>query len=224
MLSNLFKKIKKEVEEFDEGIDLGNKGLPFQTNSDMKVFFDMYRLHFGALNQSQVDGLNYLVPKLLAEKELSLHQIAYILATVKHECADRWQPVTEFISDTTAERNYGYHTALGRRLGNIRPGQGALYKGRGYVQITGRRNYQVMSDMLKVDLVAAPEKTLEHDISYKILVRGMMDGSFTGKSLPDYVNHSSKDYRQARRVVNGMDKSMLIAGYANKFEKILMAL
>lgn len=224
MLSKLFSKLKKEEEQFDEDVELGQAKLPIKTNSDMKVFFDMYRISFGKLNQSQVDGLNYLVPKLLADESLSMHHIAYILATVKHECADRWQPITEFASDKWCEANYGYHTAKGRRLGNIRPGQGALYKGRGYVQITGRRNYEVMSQLLSQDLVGSPEKALKHDISYKILVIGMMDGLFTGRALPRYVNHSKVDYRQARRVVNGMDRSRLIAGYAKKFERILMAL
>lgn len=42
-------------------------------------------------------------------------------------------------------------------LGNIYPGDGVKYKGRGLLQITGRANYQEMSMLLDIDLIARPE-------------------------------------------------------------------
>ena len=55
----------------------------------------------------------------------------------------------------------------------------------------------------------------------KILVRGCSEGWFTGKKLDDYL---PGDYRGARRVVNGLDKADLIAGYAREFEAALALL
>lgn len=42
-------------------------------------------------------------------------------------------------------------------LGNNEPGDGKRYKGRGWLQITGKTNYDRCSKALKLDLVATPE-------------------------------------------------------------------
>ncbi|MEA2155463.1 MAG: hypothetical protein QOE11_1603 [Solirubrobacteraceae bacterium] len=43
------------------------------------------------------------------------------------------------------------------RLGNIHPGDGKRYKGRGRIMITGRANYEVIAKGLKLDCVERPE-------------------------------------------------------------------
>ncbi len=40
-----------------------------------------------------------------------------------------------------------------------------MFKGRGYVQITGRSNYAAHGHDLGVDLVAHPEKVLDREIA-----------------------------------------------------------
>ncbi len=42
-------------------------------------------------------------------------------------------------------------------LGNTQPGDGKRFKGRGFIQITGRANYTKVSEAMKTDFVANPE-------------------------------------------------------------------
>lgn len=135
-------------------------------------------------------------------------QIAYILATAQHESRlGQW--MVEFASGQAYE---------GRRdLGNTQPGDGVRYKGRGFVQITGRRNYTDWSQRLGIDLVNNPHKATDFAIAAKILVLGMRDGTFTSRRLSQYVSGSMRDFYNARRVINGLDQATHIAGLAQNF-------
>jgi hypothetical protein len=72
-----------------------------------------------------------------------------------------------------------------------------------------------------LDLVNNPALALQPGTAYKIMSLGMTRGLFTGKKLPDYLNDEKADYVDARRIINGLDRAELIAGYSEKFEKIL---
>lgn len=155
-------------------------------------------------------------PAILAECQkqgvTNKAQIAYILATTVHE-SGAGAHMEEFASGAAYQ---------GRRdLGNTQPGDGVRFKGRGYVQITGRNNYPNWSKKLGVDLVGNPELAERPEIAAKILVGGMKEGSFTGKKLDDYINGSKTDFAGARRIVNGTDKA---ATFANTAQKILAAM
>ena len=164
-----------------------------------------------SLSQPQVDRLEAILTRLDA-KRCELPQAAYILGTAYHE-SDRFHTMEEYASGAAYE---GRAT-----LGNTRPGDGKRFKGRGFVQITGRRNYTDWARRLGVDLVGNPALAARLDHATTILIDGMMLGTFTGKKLPDYVGGTEKDYVGARRVVNGTDRSAMIAGYAKAFETAL---
>jgi predicted chitinase len=120
-------------------------------------------------------------------------------------------------------RKYDLGTKLGTALGNTQPGDGFRFRGRGYVQITGRANYARLGKMIGRgdDLVRTPDLATNHEIAYRIMSVGMRAGAFTGKKLSDYISASKCDYTNARRIINGVDRADLIAGYAAKFERIL---
>jgi predicted chitinase len=133
-------------------------------------------------------------------------QLAYILATATHE-SGAGAHMREFASGRAYE---------GRRdLGNTQAGDGVRYKGRGYVQITGRRNYADWSKRLGVDLLSNPELASNPQVAARILVEGMKKGTFTGKGLDSYINGSGTDFRNARRIVNGTDKASSIGNIAS---------
>lgn len=134
-------------------------------------------------------------------------QLAYILATTVHE-SGAGAYMEEFASGSAYE---------GRRdLGNTQSGDGVRYKGRGYVQITGRNNYRDWSKRLGVDLVGNPKLAESPEVAAKILVGGMKMGTFTGKKLDDYINGSKTDFVGARRIVNGTNKADTFAATARK--------
>ena len=57
------------------------------------------------------------------------------------------------------------------------------YKGRGYVQITGRTNYEKFSLILQDDFITNPTFVLLPEIAYKIMIYGFVNGS----SQPTYL-------------------------------------
>ncbi len=192
---------------------------------DHTAFFVGYRAAWGRLTQSQVSGFELLGRNMEADPTLAnLQWAAYMLATVKHECANTWQPVVERGPRSYFDQ-YETGTAKGRRLGNTEPGDGWRFRGRGYVQITGRGNYARMTRELGLreneDLEKDPEQALRPAIAYRIMAVGMTKGLFTGKKLSDFISQIGCDYKNARKIINGLDQAALIAQYAETFEGIL---
>lgn len=182
----------------------------------MKAFFDVVRAKFGPLHENQVRGLELLAR---AAQTLPLRHRAYILATAWHETGpenhpEHMTPRREVWGPTKAQLGYE-----GRAdLGNSVKGDGKRFAGRGYVQITGRRNYAKASQVVNFDLVGNPDIALDPEVAADIIIDGMSKGWFTGVALSKCAT-----YQSMRKVVNGTDKAELIAGYAYAFEEALAA-
>lgn len=188
-----------------------------------KTFFGAYRAAWGPLRQPQVAGLEDLLGRLEEDAEVAdIRHAAYMLATVKHECADTWAPIIERGAPAYFDK-YEPGTRLGLQLGNREKGDGVRYKGRGYVQITGLSNHARLGELLGIGdaLVKSPLLALDPGIAYRIMSVGMRRGAFTGRKLSHYINAQGCDYINARRVINSLDCAEKIAGYANVFEVLL---
>ena len=131
-------------------------------------------------------------------------QKAYIIATVEHETAKTFQPVRElFWKSEDFRKRLPYYP----------------YYGRGYVQLTHRRNYQEYSDILNIDMVKNPDIALQHDIAVFVLVHGFYTGIFTGYKLQKFINPNLCNYFDARKCINGLDKASYIARLAEEYEE-----
>lgn len=60
-----------------------------------------------------------------------------------------------------------YNPIKAKELGNTKPGDGARYKGRGFLQITGRYNYRIAGKALGLPLEEHPELLTRPDIAAK---------------------------------------------------------
>jgi putative chitinase len=193
---------------------------------DDKFFFDTVRvrLFHGTLSQEQVDGMNVILAEWQSRKLKDLRWLAYPLATTYHETMFTMQPINEMGGPSYFTKLYdieGDFPARARQMGNIHPGDGIKYHGRGFVQLTWANNYRVLGDILKIPLLDQPELALNPVNAARILFEGMLRGLFTGHALPSYFNDEYNYPIDARQVVNGIDHATEIAVYHNVFMKAL---
>lgn len=179
----------------------------------------------GKLSPKQVDGIEAI---LTATKGIPVSWRAYVLATAHHETGGGMQPVKETVFPWHKDRNPSDATVMARlerafKAGKLKGVKTPYWRdgwfGRGYVQLTHKRNYQAASALVGIDLVADPTKALDPLIAAKVLVEGMKAGTFTGKKLSDYL---PGDFVNARRIVNGSDEAAKIADLARQYEAALM--
>jgi putative chitinase len=192
-----------------------------------KKFFDGYRARFGSLTQEIVDALEFLLSQIEKDQrfgstDTDRRQIAYCLATFKWETAHSLRPIDEFGSAAYFNKRYGPQTNVGKVLGNTKDGDGALFHGRGYVQLTGRRNYTKAKTLTGTDLVTDPDLAKDPAVAYQIAIQGMKDGWFTGKKLDQFVKGGTADFENARTIINGHDKASIIADIARRFSELLL--
>jgi putative chitinase len=193
---------------------------------DRAAFFSAVRssLFGGRLGEGQVKGLDALLDA--APAEMPLEHLAYCLATAFHETALTMQPIKEFGGTAYYKHMYdieGDRPAKARELGNLTPGDGVKFAGRGYVQLTGRSNYARASKEVGFDLIASPDLAMQPGIAAVIMYSGMKAGWFTGKKLSDYFKAGLSDPYNARRIINGLDKAGDIAEHHRKFLAALKA-
>lgn len=153
---------------------------------------------------------------------------AYTMATAYHETAGTMQPIKEYGGEAYFRKMYdieGDRPAKARELGNLSPGDGVKYCGRGYVQLTGKANYAKAQAIVGQPLVEQPDLAMRADVAALIMADGMKAGWFTGKSLRTYIPAAPtrEHFANARRVINGTDKADQIAGYAMTFLAALQA-
>jgi putative chitinase len=190
---------------------------------DRDIYFDAVRdsMFSGAMTQEQVDGQNVILAlwdwQATGTPMKDRRWLAYMLATVYHECAKRMWPIEE------------YGQGQGKEYGEPDSETGQTYYGRGFVQLTWRENYANASKALSLtgdrDLEWHAERALDCLIAARVLFRGMAEGWFRNAKLGDYFNSGTDDPVGARNIINAdvSKNGELIAGYHDCFLEAIEA-
>ena len=121
------------------------------------------------------------------------------LATIRAE-SEGFLPITEFQSQFNTDPGQApFNRYEGQaRLGNTQVGDGAKFCGRGFVQLTGRDNYQRHGDGIGVDLITSPALANAPEVASALLAHFLR-----ACAAPMRAALAKKDYRAARKLVNG---------------------
>lgn len=194
----------------------------------MKLFFDSVRISLfsGKMSQGIVDTLNAILDSCHKYNVTSPEQVAYVLATAKHEAYHpEYNPDWHAVREGYAMTNAGAIKAVtalfnAKKISKnyaLPQSNGLSYYGRGLVQITHPGNYQAVGKRLGIDLYGNPDLALDTNVAADILVVGMKEGIFTGVKLSTYFTAAKSDSLNARRIINGIDQQVRIAGMYDKF-------
>lgn len=136
----------------------------------------------------------------LKEKELvDKPMVLMALATIRAE-TESFEPISEFKSKfNTSPGGKPFDLYDNRKdLGNQGQGDGAKFCGRGYIQLTGRANYQKYGQALGKDLINNPALANDPTIAGQLLATFLKDKERQIKQAL-----LENDLQTARRLVNG---------------------
>jgi predicted chitinase len=143
----------------------------------------------------------YLPSVLKALSEAGLDDrdmVLMALGTIRAETAG-FEPIDEGVSrfNTTAGGPHPFDL-YDHKLGNQGPPDGERYKGRGFVQLTGRANYRAYGERLRLPLEEAPDTANAPITAARVLAAFIADKRTAAKYAI-----FGRDLKYARKLVNG---------------------
>lgn len=137
---------------------------------------------------ANVDKYLPFLNKFMNEYEINNQiRIQMFLAQIGHESGE-----LRYVEELASGQAYE-----GRKdLGNLHPGDGVMFKGRGLIQLTGRNNYSIMSKSFNVDFISNPNLLSEPEWAVRSAcwfwsTKGLNSIADTG------------DFRRVTRIING---------------------
>jgi hypothetical protein len=121
---------------------------------------------------------------------VDLDAVIAVLATIATEVRS-FEPIEEW-GGPAQWRKYDNR----KDLGNVHPGDGVRFHGRGFIQLTGRVNYRAYGRELGIPLEEHPERALDPAVAARILAVYFRD-----REIPALAR--AHDWRAVRRKVNG---------------------
>lgn len=149
--------------------------------------------------------LQQIVPGLSAQKAAEV--APHLNRAMKEGSIDTPQKKAAFIAQVAHESGgfkYNEEIASGRQyegrrdLGNTQPGDGERFKGRGYIQLTGRANYTAAGKALGLDLVNNPQLAARPENAARIAA-----WYWSSRGLNKHADGSQAGFDQITRKING---------------------
>jgi putative chitinase len=121
--------------------------------------------------ESALDSTEKYLVGVASQAGIKGTELAQFLAQLKHESWD-FTKMEEKGGSNYYKKMYDPQFApkTAKILGNKKPGDGAKYYGRGYIQLTGYGNYEAASKALGIDLVNEPQLAADPATAAKIAV------------------------------------------------------
>lgn len=166
----------------------------------VKLDLASVRALFPATKPANIDRyLPYVASALGAAGLTDRPMICAALGTIRAE-SEGFLPISEFPSQFNTLPGQAPFSAYegADRLKNKQPGDGARFKGRGFVQLTGRYNYEKYSKVLGIDLVGNADLANAPEVASVLLARFLADCADKMR-----VALAKDDYLGARKLVNG---------------------
>jgi predicted chitinase len=102
------------------------------------------------------------------------------------------------------ELMYGKDTRVGQSMGNKEEGDGYKYRGRGFIQLTGKNNYAAYGKQIGVDLVGNPDLANDPVIAAQIAARFIMTGL---KNKINFTDQKSANMAVTKTIGGNLDLS-----------------
>ena len=141
-----------------------------------------------------------LVEGCLADMALISENVCIAsIATIAVETAWKFKPIDEYGGPEYWHKMYdieGERPEVARRLGNLTPGDGVKFHGRGLIQTTGKINYERGKVMVGVDIVTDPDKAKEPHTAAALFAAFFYDHHEAAAA-------AAGDWPRVRKIVNG---------------------
>lgn len=142
-------------------------------------------------------NLPYVSAALAAFGLTDAGMISVALGTIRAE-TEGFVPIAELPSHFNTLPGQFAFSAYEYKLGNKNPGDGARYRGRGFVQLTGRENYEKFGKVLDIPLADNPDCACAPEVA-ACLLAAYLDAN--RDKLTKALDRN--DLKAARKVVNG---------------------
>jgi putative chitinase len=194
-----------------------------------RIFFDRVRAGIlgPTLDAGEVAGCEAIIAAFAGSP---IADVAYALGTAFLETGGTMQPIMERGGPKYFHRMYdiqGDRPKKARELGNLSPGDGVKYPGRGYPQTTGKRNYALAEKVFGIPFVSNPDLMMVSENAAKVMAHFMKGGLFTGKKLADFLPRTGPanlaQFKKSRPIINGTDRAADVAAFAMQFQTALQA-